>query len=124
MIDQGENSREPSNLGRAKKEEIKGNEVHTGSMDIEFHSTGDKPFRMSMGVYVLVQLIMGAFLFGGLYSTFNTRLDQATKKLEEADQRAIQMTEFQKEVIRQLAILQNDIAHLREESRYLRDRKQ
>ena len=79
-------------------------------MDIELHTTGDKPFRMSMGVYVLVQLIMGAFLFGGLYSTFNTRLDQATKKLEEADQRAIQIAKFQKEVIRQLAILQNDIA--------------
>lgn len=99
--------------------------ANSGSpMNIELKRGEGSPLRISITIYVAVQLIMGAFLFGGLYNAFNSRLDQAAIKLEEADKRALQNTEFQKEVIRQLAILQTDITNLREEFRYLRNQNQ
>ena len=94
-----------------------------GPMDIELKRGDGSPLRVSITIYVAVQLIMGAFLFGGLYQAFDSRLTQTALKLEESEKRAKENLEFQKEVIRQLAVLQTDIGNLREEFRYLRNQK-
>lgn len=89
-------------------------------MDIELRQGDGTPFRMSITLYVLIQIVMGAFLFGGLYASLKLDLERSTARMAESEKRQEEMLQFQRDTIRQLAILQTDLSHMREELRFVR----
>ena len=95
--------------------------ANSGSpMDIELHQGDGTPFRMSITLYVLIQIVMGAFLFGGLYASVKSDLERSTARMAESEKRQEEMIQFQKDTIRQLAILQTELSNMREELRFVR----
>lgn len=89
-------------------------------MDFEIRQGDGTPFRMSITLYVLIQIVMGAFLFGGLYTSVKSDLERSTARMAESEKRQEEMIQFQKDTIRQLAILQTELSHMRDELRFVR----
>jgi hypothetical protein len=93
------------------------------AMEIELRKGDGSPFRMSITLYVLIQIVMGAFLFGGLYASLKSDLERTSIRMSESEKRQEEMISFQKDAIRQLAILQTELTNVRDEIRFLRTQK-
>jgi hypothetical protein len=99
------------------------NGTQNGAMDIELRRGDGSPLRMSITLYVLIQIVMGAFLFGGLYASLKSDLERTSIRMSESEKRQEEMISFQKDAIRQLAILQTELSNVRDELRFLRTQK-
>jgi hypothetical protein len=91
-------------------------------MHIELDAEGGKnPVRLSMGLYVLIQIVLGVFFFGVSYAS--TAADIKTLKQEVTEIRSYrdEYLRFQREILVELQKNTSALQYLQDEVRNIRN---
>lgn len=85
--------------------------------DVELESGSGKPVKVSLGLYVIIQLVLSCTMFGAGYATVKRDISDTQKAVEELKQKnAIELDQAQ-DIIRRLIRIEERMDVLREESR-------
>ncbi len=93
-------------------------------MHIELDADGGKPpVRLSMGLYVLIQIILGVFFFGVSYASTASELKVLKQEVGDMKNYRADFLTFQRDILIELQKNTSTLLYLQEEVRNLRNER-
>jgi TRAP-type mannitol/chloroaromatic compound transport system permease small subunit len=96
----------------------------TPHMHIELDAeSGKTPVRLSMGLYVLIQIVLGVFFFGVSYASTSWEIKSLKQEVGEMKEYRTDFMAFQSHILVELQKNTSTLQYLQEEVRNLRNER-